>query len=166
MFIFDVNPMIIMLTNQIAEWPEYLCHTRPSAKHRKWNKISGNERKTAWYCNDVFDWSVLNLVIQVTPVADTSLDNTLNRPAPHKDQCLLAVNPLPPDPINKDDIIVYDFTIDFNKALFLNFTWALPEATYGRVTMYQVRVLHMPVSAHGATTSSNIITEQVFISVS
>ena len=105
------------------------------------------------------------LLIQVTPIAKSN-GGAQNRPVPHKQHCIVGTYPSPPDPIKIDDIIVFDFVIDSGNTLYLNFSWALPEATYGQITTYQARVLHMPVDAQRNTPSSNIITEQVFTSVS
>ena len=74
--------------------------------------------------------------------------------------------PRAPDPINAENTEVNDFSIDSNNWLYLNFTWSFPDATHGQIKGYRVRVLHTPVSSGVGTTSSNIITEKEFTSVS
>ena len=95
---------------------------------------------------------------------DYDPDSHLYRPTPFRQFCLEDARPLPPNPINNNRVKIYDFTVDSNNKLFLNFTWELPEATYGRVTAYQVRVLHVPVSSSDVPASSNIIVEKEFSS--
>ena len=97
---------------------------------------------------------------------DRSSPQFLNRPLPAKQSCTEQAPPHAPDAIRKDDVEVNDFRIDPNNRLYLNFTWELPDATYGQVKGYEVRVLHMPVSSNVDPTSSNIITKKEFTSVS
>ena len=109
------------------------------------------------------------ILFQISPVEKTSQNDVsghLVRSAPHKQSCLEKARPSPPDPVVGNLVVVNKFTIDPNNRLFLNFSWELPDATYGNVSAYQVRVLHMPVSSSGVVASSNIIVEKEFISVS
>lgn len=105
---------------------------------------------------------------QVFPVRKNipDVDLILSRQLPYRQQCIQSASPSQlPHPINKDDVVVDEFSINDN-ILFLNVTWSLPEATYGEVTKYGVRVLHMPVNSSGMTTLSNVITEREFTAVS
>ena len=105
------------------------------------------------------------MLLQVIAFAKSS-EHFLTRPVPPKQSCHAKAPPLPSDPISKNDIEVNNFTIDSGSRLYLNFTWDLPNATYGRVKGYQVRVLYMPVSSKGEPISSaNIITDKQFTTV-
>ena len=68
------------------------------------------------------------------------------RSVPGRNNCFIEAVPLPPHPIQSQEIIIEEFVL-VNNSLNMSLSWRFPEATYGNITGSELIILRSDLNS-------------------
>lgn len=72
----------------------------------------------------------------------------------HTDHCILDATPVPPNPIDYENVNVSHFDISGDNKINFTISWLHPLETYGQVASYEVVVAKEPLTAQESAEAS------------